>query len=107
MTAKSTQDEWVAIFDDAEQTLPGISPVCRAPTIGSAAFARTIDHTILKLEASQEDIDRLCAEARKYVFKVRQDIHQNSPENIIEFRLDNDSLHIVCLRTTRVGSPCC
>jgi len=72
MTTSYTQHEWVTIFDEAEQALPGILPEYRAPTVGSAAFARTIDHTILKLGATQKDIDRLCAEAKKHMFKVRK-----------------------------------
>lgn len=88
MTTISTQDEWVAIFNEAEQNLPGTLPTQKAPTVGSAAFARTIDHTILKPGITQENIDSLCAEARKHMFKVRQSIYQMSSDYIIQFRLD-------------------
>lgn len=64
-----SNDEWIAIFEEAEQALPGRFPEYKVPAVGSAAFANTIDHTILKLGATQEDIDRLCVEARKHLFK--------------------------------------
>jgi len=57
MTTRYTQDDWIAIFDEAEQALPGRFPEYKVPAVGSPAFADTIDHTILKLGATQEDID--------------------------------------------------
>lgn len=71
MTTRYTQDEWIAIFDDTERHLSSSIVDYKAPVVGSLAFAKTIDHTSLKLGATQQDIDRLCAEARKHQFKVR------------------------------------
>lgn len=70
MTTKYTQDEWLAIFDQAEQNLPSTPVHYKARPIGSAAFAQTIDHTLLKLEATAEQVDTLCEEAKRYHFKV-------------------------------------
>ena len=40
------------------------------PETGSVKFAKTIDHTLLKLDAKKEGIDALCSEARTEGFKV-------------------------------------
>lgn len=70
MTTRYTQDEWLAIFDQAEQNLPSTPPECKAPSLGTAAFAKTIDHTLLKLAATEKQVDTLCEEARRHNFKV-------------------------------------
>lgn len=66
MATKYTQDDWQAIFDQAEKSLPTSPREFDIPEAGSAAFAKTIDHTLLKVEATQEQIDSLCEEAKKY-----------------------------------------
>ena len=40
------------------------------PKLGSKAFAKTIDHTLLKLEAKAPQFDAVCAEARVDSFAV-------------------------------------
>ena len=42
-----------------------------APVPGGKEFAETIDHTVLKLDATSKQIDALCSEARTEGFKVR------------------------------------
>ena len=69
MTTRYTQDEWLAIFDRAEQN-PNTSVEYKAPSVGTEAFAKTIDHTLLKPEATGEQVDTLCEEARRHNFKV-------------------------------------
>jgi deoxyribose-phosphate aldolase len=70
MTMGYTDEEWLAIIDQAEQDLPLTPPVYRAPHVGSETFAKTIDHTLLKLDATEEQIDVLCEEARRFNFKA-------------------------------------
>ena len=70
MATRYTQDEWLALFDQAEQNLPSGPLEYTAPSAGTAAFAKTIDHTLLKLEASGEQVDTLCEEAKRHGFKV-------------------------------------
>ena len=65
-----TQDEWLAIFDQAVQHLSNTRIEYKPPRIGTTAFAETIDHTLLKVEARGEQVDVLCEEARGYGFKV-------------------------------------
>lgn len=70
MTTRYTQDEWLAIFDRAEQNLSSAQIEYKAPSVGTAAFAKTIDHTLLKLEATEKQVDTFCEEARRHNFKV-------------------------------------
>ena len=72
MATKYTQDEWLTIFDQAEQNLPRSPLKYKVPSVGTAAFAKTIDHTLLKLEATGEQVDTLCEEAKRHQFKVCQ-----------------------------------
>lgn len=69
MTTRYTQDEWLAIFDQADQNLPSGPLEYKAPSVGTATFAKTIDHTLLKLEATGKQVDTLCEEAKRYNFK--------------------------------------
>ena len=70
MASTYTQDDWLALFDRAGRDLPKTPVVYKAPAIGTTAFAQTIDHTLLKLEATAEQVDALCEEARRFGFKV-------------------------------------
>ena len=71
VTKSYTQDEWLALFDEAGKNLSNDAidkkPV---PGVGTTAFAETIDHTLLKVEATGEQVDTLCEEARRCGFKV-------------------------------------
>ncbi|KAI9817692.1 MAG: hypothetical protein M1832_004586 [Thelocarpon impressellum] len=64
-----TDDQWVDIVQAALQGVPTQKPVCATPDVGAPEFAKLIDHTLLKLDATEEQIDDLCAEARRYGFK--------------------------------------
>lgn len=72
MTTRYTNAEWEAIIADTQQdVLAAITEEPRpCPMIGSREFARTIDHTLLKIEATRAQIDTLCAEARVAGFAV-------------------------------------
>lgn len=70
MTTRYTQSEWRTIIDDAERDLPSSFPLYKAPSLGTPDFAKCIDHTLLKLEATKEQIDELCEEARRHEFVV-------------------------------------
>ncbi|KAL8698683.1 MAG: hypothetical protein Q9201_006436 [Fulgogasparrea decipioides] len=69
MTTRYTQTEWLAIIDEAERHLPKSFPEYKAPTLGTPEFAKCIDHTLLKQEATKEQIDDLCEEARTHHFQ--------------------------------------
>ena len=64
MTTRYTNEEWASIIaqTSAELPIPLLPYAC--PAIGSPAFAKTIDHTLLKLDARPVQFDELCAEAR-------------------------------------------
>jgi deoxyribose-phosphate aldolase len=42
----------------------------KPPELGTGQLARYIDHTLLKLDATTEQIDQLCDEAKEHNFKV-------------------------------------
>lgn len=72
MTTRYTQDEWLDIIDRAQKSMPDTTiHQYKAPNIGTKEFAKTIDHTLLKLDATREQIDKLCEEAKFHDFKVR------------------------------------
>ncbi|KAL9044207.1 MAG: hypothetical protein Q9214_002639 [Letrouitia sp. 1 TL-2023] len=70
MTNRYTQSEWRAIIDQAERDHSNSIVQYKTPTIGSFDFAKCIDHTLLKLEATRDQIDQLCEEAVRHDFKV-------------------------------------
>lgn len=70
MTTRYTEAEWRNIIDEAERDLPSSFPQHKAPNLGTPDFAKCIDHTLLKLEATAEQIDDLCEEARRHAFGV-------------------------------------
>lgn len=70
MTTRYTDDEWETIINQAERNLPSTPVEYKAPNLGSEEFAKTIDHTILKLDATKEQVDAICEEARRFHFKV-------------------------------------
>ncbi|MCJ1319058.1 hypothetical protein MMC15_004391 [Xylographa vitiligo] len=64
-----THEEWVKVIDEIVCNLPQAYPTYQAPKPGTVEFAKYIDHTLLKLDATEEQIDQLCEEAKKYNFK--------------------------------------
>lgn len=65
-----SEEKWEATVNDAYNNLPAEYPTYPCPDPGSTDFAQLIDHTLLKLDATAEQIDKLCEEAREYRFKV-------------------------------------
>lgn len=71
MTTRFTQEEWLRVIEDAEKSVPSAPMQYKAPLLGSEDFSRRIDHTLLKLDATKEQIDQLCQEAIRDSFGVR------------------------------------
>ena len=69
-TTRYTESEWRAIISDVARELQ-VYEQDYCPDIDRIDIARTIDHTLLKLDASPKQIDELCAEARVANFAVR------------------------------------
>ena len=82
MTTRYTDDEWETIIDKAEGNLPRTPVEYKAPNVGSEEFAKTIDHTILKLDATKEQVDAICEEARRFHFKVHRLYHSRTLQTI-------------------------
>ena len=60
--------EWVQLFERVPRELP--QSLSNPPHVSSDEVAKTIDHTLLKLEATTQQIDQLCEEALGNEFKV-------------------------------------
>jgi len=71
MTDRYTNAEWAAqIAETQKKVVVRQDKAWPVPAAGSREFAQTIDHTLLKLDATAAQIDALCAEARQEGFKV-------------------------------------
>lgn len=70
MTNGNTNEEWLKVIEKAEKGLPTNFTEYKAPGLGTPEFAKCIDHTLLKLDATKNQIGELCEEARKHNFKV-------------------------------------
>ena len=70
MTTRYTPQEWRAIISEVARELE-VYEQDYCPDIRKIDIARTIDHTLLKLDASPKQIDELCGEARIANFAVR------------------------------------
>ncbi|KAH2316929.1 hypothetical protein KXV47_000339 [Aspergillus fumigatus] len=66
MTLPTNNAEWGAVISSYKDQLPEVYPVYQTPLPSSVN--RYIDHTQLSLDATDEDIDKLCAEAAKHNF---------------------------------------
>lgn len=70
MTDRYTNAEWAAqIAETQKKVVVQQDKAWPVPAAGSREFAQTIDHTLLKLDATAAQIDALCAEARREGFK--------------------------------------
>ena len=70
-----TKEEWTAELTHAEQQLNTISKSQQRTSLPLNFSSRTevaglIDHTLLKLDATEEQVDELCEESVKNGFKV-------------------------------------
>lgn len=68
-TTRYTETEWRAIISDVARELQ-VYEQDYCPDLNRIDIARTIDHTLLKLDATPKQIDELCAEARVANFAV-------------------------------------
>ncbi|KAF1964797.1 aldolase [Bimuria novae-zelandiae CBS 107.79] len=79
MTDRYTNEEWAKqIAETQRKVLAEVEERGReggggwkydAPKVASTEFAKTVDHTVLKLDTKEAQIDSLCAEARVENFK--------------------------------------
>jgi hypothetical protein len=70
MTDRYTNAEWAIQIAETQKNVVAQQQYYAAPKLGSKEFAQTIDHTLLKLDATAAQIDTLCSEARVEGFKV-------------------------------------
>jgi hypothetical protein len=67
-----TNDEWKAIIQEISSALDTSQPkpAISARDLLTTTLAKTIDHTLLKLDATPDQITDLCREAIQYNFAV-------------------------------------
>jgi deoxyribose-phosphate aldolase len=70
MTTRYTNEEWATFIIQVEKDVEVPDVDYPTPRLGSKAFAKTIDHTLLKLDAKQPQFDAVCSEARVDGFAV-------------------------------------
>ena len=70
MTTRYTNAEWEGFIEETASELDVSFEPYPCPDIRSLSFTKTIDHTLLKLDATATQIDDLCAEARVDQFAV-------------------------------------
>lgn len=72
MSRLKSQQEWQTIVNDAEREVLKIQWNLTRPRKewDAATLAGTIDHTLLKLDITEGQIDALCKEAIEFHFKV-------------------------------------
>ena len=66
----ASQQKLQALIDQRAKALPENTAEYDAPAVGSKQFPQAIDHTLLKLDATEEQIDTLCEEAKMFDFKA-------------------------------------
>jgi deoxyribose-phosphate aldolase len=73
----TTDAEWASAISNFEQSLTvAESKKYPASTPGSAEFNKTIDHTLLKLDATAEQFEKLLEEAKQEKFAVCSYTHE-------------------------------
>ncbi|EAW09251.1 2-deoxyribose-5-phosphate aldolase [Aspergillus clavatus NRRL 1] len=66
MLLPTNNEEWGVLISGIKDQLPDGYPIYQTPL--PSAVHRTIDHTLLSLDATEEQIDKLCAEAMEHKF---------------------------------------
>lgn len=63
-------EEWVVLIREVEGKVQEVVREGRTYEVPSSGVAGTIDHTLLKLDATEEQVTMLCEEARREGFAV-------------------------------------
>lgn len=62
--------QWADYIQQVENSFEEVSDASGVGVLGEQETALLIDHTLLKLDATPEQIDNLCDQAKEYGFKV-------------------------------------
>lgn len=65
-----TDEQWQDVINVTMMSLPTGKVVYSTPNALPSAVASYIDHTLLKLDATESQIDQLCEEAKRWNLKV-------------------------------------
>ena len=74
----STNEEWKAVIAEVAAEVDAAQPKVAIPasSLTPKSLAKTIDHTLLKLDATEDQVTQLCKEAVQYDFAVRSVVPQ-------------------------------
>jgi deoxyribose-phosphate aldolase len=72
MAIPSTNQEWRSVIDEVAAEVDAAQPTIPIPasSLTAKSLAKTIDHTLLKLDATEDQVTQLCKEAVEYDFAV-------------------------------------
>lgn len=70
-----TNEEWAVLIKAKIKEIEALTPTVSVITPFKDDLARTIDHTLLKPDATPSQIDELCDQAIRYNFKVSFSYH--------------------------------
>ncbi|KAF2675174.1 deoxyribose-phosphate aldolase [Microthyrium microscopicum] len=93
-----SDEQWQSIFDSVKAELDSSSdskPTSNRPRLTPEQLAPFIDHTILKLDATEEQVDKLCEEAKHWHFAaicVRENFVARAKKS-----LQGTNIHIACV----------
>jgi deoxyribose-phosphate aldolase len=71
--------DWAKLFSEIESSLVVTDQPHPVADPGSPEFAKYIDHTLLKLDATEEQINQICDQAKAENFAVRRPSFPPSP----------------------------
>lgn len=93
-----SNEEWQSIFTEVSKAIESShpTPAISVDSINATTLAGTIDHTLLKLDATSAGITELCKEASEYDFAVRVIPHSSESKLTI-------SSKTVCVRVNFVA----
>jgi hypothetical protein len=72
ITMSPSSPDWSSLFSSAQSSLLTLSPLLKSTSkpLPQTQLAAYIDHTLLKLDATEAQITTLCNEAKKHHFGV-------------------------------------
>ncbi|MCJ1474532.1 hypothetical protein MMC13_003190 [Lambiella insularis] len=97
-----THEEWVSTVDQTVRKLPKAYKTFSHPRHKTARY---IDHTLLKLDATEDQIDRLCDEAKEYSFKADHAKQYHFHQSVC-VRLNHVTRAVQTLRDSSVVVAC-
>jgi hypothetical protein len=85
ITKRYTDEEWAKKNEETQKAVVVSETVYDVPGTWRD-LAQTIDHTLLKLDATEAQIDELCLEAKRDSFKVCTKVFSEALNDMMQFK---------------------